>query len=507
MSKRGKNRALLSPADNAWLRMEHPTNLMMISGVFLFEEPLQFGRVRQVLQERLLAFDRFRQRVVEPKVPFQPALWEDDPHFDIDAHLHRIALPAPGDKATLQELMNDLMSSPLDFTKPLWQMHLVEGYGSGSALICRLHHCIADGIALVRVLLSLTDTSTEVDSTTPDRGRGDTRATPSPGWTQALGSAEKLASRVVDGTRQIVTKPERLLKLALMGASGTASLARLLLLPPDPPTPIKGTLGVRKHCAWTEPLALADVKAIGRVTGGTVNDVLLSVVSGAVGRYLRYREFSTSGLNFRAVVPVNLRPPDEPLRLGNAFGLVFLPLPVGIRDPLDRLIELKKRMDELKGTPEAVVAFGILNAIGLATDEIEQLVVEMFGKKATAVMTNVPGPQEQLYFAGSAIDGIMFWVPQSGRLGLGISILSYNQEVLIGVATDAGLIPDPHALVEAVQAEFEEYMGLLRLARKADAEHSTRSDRRCAAATKSGRRCKNSAVTGSPYCHVHQAAD
>jgi hypothetical protein len=173
-------------------------------------------------------------------------------------------------------------------------------------------------------------------------------------------------------------------------------------------------------------------------------------------------------LDFRAVVPVNLRPIDEKPKLGNAFGLVFLSLPVGIADPLERLFELKRRMDGIKGTPEAIVSFGVLGMMGVSVSQVQDVVLNIFGSKATAVMTNVPGPREVRYFARKPIDGIMFWVPQSGKLGLGVSIMSYNNEVLLGIATDAGLVPDPETIIAGFHKEFEEMMGLVKAAREMD---------------------------------------
>jgi hypothetical protein len=181
-----------------------------------------------------------------------------------------------------------------------------------------------------------------------------------------------------------------------------------------------------------------------------------------LGRYLRRKGEPIGGLNIRAVVPVNLRPPDEPLRLGNAFGLVFLSLPVGISDPLERLNELKRGMDKIKGTPEAMVAFGILAAIGAATSTIQDFVLKLFAIKATAVMTNVPGPREDRFFAGKPIKDLMFWVPQSGKLGLGVSILSYSGKVYLGVVTDAGLVPEPQAILDEFYNEMSDYVKLVR---------------------------------------------
>jgi WS/DGAT/MGAT family acyltransferase len=409
----------------------------------------------------------------------QPTYWEDDPNFDLNAHMHRVALPSPGDQEALQDLINDLMSAPLDFSKPLWHAHLVENYDGGCALVMRLHHCIADGVALMRVLLNFTDETPEEEGSTAEEEAEEERpksakgksGLPLPGPVKAaVNTTQKLAGTIVHEGMETLFNPSRAVGAAKLGANSSVALGHLLLLPPDPKTPFKGPLGVRKVCAWSKPISLTDVKAFGRVTGGTVNDVLLTAVSGALGRYLHTRGEPAGGLDFRAVVPVNLRPLDEKPKMGNAFGLVFLSLPVGIADPLDRMFELKKRMDAIKGTPEAIVAFGILAGIGISTSQVQDIVVKIFGMKATAVMTNVPGPREVRYLAGKAIDGLMFWVPQSGKLGLGVSIMSYNNEVLLGVATDAGLVPDPETIITAFHDEFEAMMGLVAAAREMDTE-------------------------------------
>jgi hypothetical protein len=224
---------------------------------------------------------------------------------------------------------------------------------------------------------------------------------------------------------------------------------------PDPQTVYKGKLVVRKTAAWSDPIPLDDVKLIGRAVGGTVNDVVMSAAAGAMRRYMVSRGEPVADLNFRAVIPFNLRKPSRRIELGNKFGLVFLSLPIGIADPVERLRELKQRMDSLKDTAEPIVTFGILGLIGLLPNRLEDMVVEIFGKKGTLVMTNVPGPRQQLYLAGSPIGEMMFWVPQSGRLGLGISILSYNNQVMIGVASDSSLVPDPEVIVAGFHEELE----------------------------------------------------
>ena len=454
----------LSSVDVAWYQMEDPTNLMMITGLIVFDEPIDYERLRATLETRLVGqFRRFRQRVIQKTTRFGRPYWEEDPHFDISSHLHRIGIPEPGDHDALQTLVSDLMSQPLDFSKPLWQFHLVEGYGERSALLLRLHHCIADGIALVQVMLSLTDPDRDAPIVTPPPATRRRKAwNPLAPVTRPAAAAINLSTKALNTTvntsARVARNPEYLVDLARSGSDVALTTARLLLMGPDPKTAYKGKLGVAKRAAWSEPISLEDVKLIGRAVGGTVNDVLMSAVAGAMGRYLASRGSTVDELNVRALIPVNLRPPGARLTMGNKFGLVFLSLPLGIEDPVDRLRELKRRMDGLKNTSEPIVAFGILGLIGMMPNRIEDVVVDIFGTKGTVVLTNVPGPREQLYFAGAGIDNMMFWVPQSGRLGIGISIMSYNGKVMIGVATDARLIPEP----EAVIASFHEELAALR---------------------------------------------
>ena len=452
----------MSNVDTAWLRMEQPNNLMMITGVFVFDQPLDFERFSATLEQRFLCFDRFRQRVVETRRGYR---WEADPHFDIANHLHHIALPAPGDQAALQNLVSDLMSMPLDFSKPLWQFHLVEGYQGGTAWICRLHHCIGDGIGLMRVLLAMADQSPDAAWQPPEepeeaqRSRSPWRIITGPA-TAAIGATRRMTGAVVSGGIDLVSNPSQAMDYARFGTETTMALGRLLLLPPDPKTIYKGPLEVPKRAVWSQPISLPKVKVIGRATGSTVNDVLLSAVAGALRRYAETHGQEVEGLNVRGVIPVNLRQESARIELGNRFGLFFLSLPLGIDDPLDRLFEVKRRMDDLKGSQEAVVVFGILNAIGMAPSEIENLVITIFGAKATAVMTNVPGPRQPIYFAGAAVREMMFWVPQSGHLGLGVSIFSYNDQVWLGVATDQSLTPDPETIVSYYGQEIDHLYAL-----------------------------------------------
>jgi diacylglycerol O-acyltransferase / wax synthase len=419
--------------------MEHPTNLMMVTGILVFDQPLDPGRLRSTIERRLLPFDRFRQKVVEAPFGIGPPRWMDDDRFDLDSHLHRVALPPPGGKGALEEMVGDLMSTPLDMSKPLWQMHLIDGYEGGSVLLTRLHHCIADGIALIQVLLSLTDSTPRPGRSAPAR-----RREPGGGFSLPL-----------DAIASAVANPLELLGYAQTGLSLADTLQRLVLMPSDPGTVLKGALGVGKRAAWSEMIPLDAIKRAGTRHGATVNDVLISAVAGALREYLEERGEDVDRLEIRAAVPVNLRPTERGLDLGNSFGLVFVPLPVSIPSPVKRLTELKVRMDRIKASSEAIVSFGVLTALGNVPRALYTPAIEFFGSKASVVMTNVPGPREPLYMAGRRIAACMFWVPMSGHLGLGISILSYAGGVMVGVAADAGLVPDPDRLVTAFDRELK----------------------------------------------------
>jgi WS/DGAT/MGAT family acyltransferase len=355
------------------------------------------------------------------------------------------------------------MSTPLDPSKPLWQFQYIENYRGGSAVVARIHHCIADGIALVRVLLGMTDDSPEGS---PKVRRARRKQKPLGGgyWlpevvNEAFHSVRKTTGKVVEGTVDTLLDPTRAVGVATEGFKAAGVLGRLTTMSADPDTIYKGSLGTAKRCAWSEVLPLDEVKAYSKSVGATINDVLLTGVAGALRRYLLSRgEEVGDDLNLRAIVPVNLRPEDAVEQLGNRFGLVFLALPVGVEDRIERLRELKRRMDEIKNSTEAVVTYAVLNAVGSASASVESLAVQFFGSKATAVMTNVPGPRQELYLAGKAMRSIMVWVPQSARLGLGVSILSYAGQVRLGVATDVGLVPDPGTIVEEFQQEMKAMM-------------------------------------------------
>lgn len=457
----------ISKVDTAWLRMEQPTNLMMITGVVGLDRNASYERLLETVQQRFLAFRRFRQKAVLSPAG---AYWEIDQDFELRGHVRKVALPGKADKAELEEYVSDLASTALDKSRPLWQFHYVENYVAGPVVVTRIHHCYADGIALVQVFLALTDASPEPREAIIDQaGWKRQRAKESTVFQRLMEPARdgvdfalQLPAKVWDELSQLIHQPEKANALLSEMGELARELSNALMLPNDPKTLFKGKLGVRKRVAWADPIPLDEVKALSKTLSCTVNDVLIAAVTGAFRGYMMSEgEYPDSRTEIRATVPVNLRPLEHAKELGNHFGLVFLSLPIGISNPLERVYKVNERMCELKASKQAAVAFGLLSVLGMGPHALQKPALELFSEKATTVLTNVPGPREPLFLAGGQVLDMMFWVPQTGNVGLGVSILSYGGHVYFGLIVDRKLVPHPARIIERFQPELEK---LIRLA-------------------------------------------
>jgi WS/DGAT/MGAT family acyltransferase len=461
----GANRHPISKVDTAWLRMEQPANLMMITGMVFFDQMMDFDDLLDVIEKRFLAFPRFRHKAV---VGTRQCYWEEDVDFDIRNHVRRTALPGAADLFELQELVSELASTPLDHSKPLWQFHLVENFEGGPVLVARIHHCYADGIALIQVLLSLTDTDPAGHQRPRSKSRYQQRKAAESNIFKRLMEPAKegidvlshWGMKLVEEGSNLIRDPKAAADYASLAGEMADELAGALLLSDDPHTRFKGRLGPRKRVAWAPPLDLAEVKSLSRALRCTVNDVLIATITGALRQYLVDHGDDVDDLEIRATVPVNLRPLEHAKELGNHFGLVFLPLPVGEEDPLSRLRLVHNYMNELKSSKQAAVAFGLLAALGMGPARLQKPMLDMMSRKASTVLTNVPGPRQSLFLAGSEVSEMMFWVPQSGNIGMGISILSYNGKVYCGLMTDRRLVPEPMEIVNQFAPEFEKLLYL-----------------------------------------------
>lgn len=460
----------MSKVDTAWLRMDNDANLMMIVGVWQLAPGVKYAAVCERIENSLLKYDRFKQRVMEDAAG---ATWVMDRNFDLVNHVvqEKLAKSANQEQA-LQDRVAVLATQPLDPKRPLWQIHLIEDYTGpdgvkGSAMIVRIHHCIADGIALISVTMSLVDGG----APPPERRKKAAAAAGTEDWiadtllkpftditVKALGAVGEGAARSLgmlgdpkkgmeDGMHNSMDMAKVLMQVLKDGAA-------LALMPDDSKTRLKGKPGGAKKVAWCQPIPLDEVKAVGKALNCSINDVLLSCVAGALGEYLKTFGDDVAGQEIRAMVPVNLRPLDQAHKLGNRFGLVPLVLPIGVDNPIERVYEVRRRMAALKGSYQPLLAFSLLAVAGLLIKPAQDVMLNLFAKKTTAVMTNVPGPREKLKFCGSTLEQSMFWVPQSGDVGLGVSILSYGGGVQFGVITDSALCLEPQRIIDEFVPEF-----------------------------------------------------
>jgi len=439
--------------DTYWLRMDRPHNLMTIVTVWILEGPVALDRLENQLFERHLTYRRYRQRVELPGGPY----WRDDPHLALAHHIKRVRLPGHGGKEELERFVGDLASEPFDFNHPLWTIHIVEKYEGGAAVVLRWHHAMADGAALVGVTMALVDGPVGKSrlAAPPDEDEG---------WLQTLMTpvvaainAGNQATSTLGTAFGLARDPLRVVDYLRHGAGVAGELGYLLSMMSDSATRFKGKPTGSKRVAWCEPMKLPEVKAVSRALGCSINDVLLSCAAGAMRRYLADKGDTTEGVEIRALAPIDLREPGD-LELGNRFGIVAVLLPVGVEQPLERLKMVRQRMLDLKTSYEPAVTLGLFAALGYLPKIVQDQLSDMLASRATAVMTNVPGPTEPLTVAGSRLTQMLFWVPQSGDIGMGVSILSYAGQVQFGLITDDALTPDPEAVVSRFPEEFEQYL-------------------------------------------------
>ena len=456
----------MSPIDLAWLRMDRPANPMVIVGVMVVKGPVELDALEERLAERFLAIPRFRQRVETRTTEYW---WVEDPHFERQRHVRRVRLPGAGGKAELQRYIAEIASEQLDKTRPLWQALLVEQYEGGAAVVMRIHHAIADGMALIGVMLSIMDGKEmpknwghaagrgkkSPRSSSPEGGSAPKAGRLSIPGLETLAKGMALSQDVWQEARELAGNPAKALRI---GTGVASELAYLLLMPQDSPTRFKGKISGNKRVAWTDPLPLPEVHAVSHALGCSINDMLLASVAGSLGAYLKEKGDPTEGVEIRALVPVNMRSEHQAGELGNRFGIIAVELPAGIENPLARLAEVHRRMKELKESLEPPVTLGLLTGLGYTPKIVQDKLFNLLLSRATAVMTNVPGPREALYLAGHEINQIMFWVPQSGDIGMGVSILSFNGMVQFGLITDAALVPDPEAIVAHFRPQFEQLL-------------------------------------------------
>jgi diacylglycerol O-acyltransferase / wax synthase len=431
----------LTGLDSSFLHMERAGAHMHVASTIVFEgPPPSHEEFRDHIESRLHLVPRFRQKL--RFVPFAQGrpVWVDDPHLNLDYHVRQTALPAPGSEEQLRNLAARIFSQQLDRTKPLWELWLVEGLdGNRFAIVGKSHHALVDGISGVDITTVLFDL--EQEPATPPAHPPKWAPRPEPTDLKLLGDAlgERATSprEVVRGFRAALRGPRQVVRG--IGATGKMIGAGMAA----PSTPFNVEIGPHRRLAFVRA-DLDDLKRVKDEHGGTVNDVVLSVVAGALGNYLRARGHDTEGLEMRALVPVSVRTEEERGALGNRLAAMMAPLPVWCEDPVERLRLITETMGDLKGSGQAVGAEILTRLTDFAPPTIASQAARLQPAQRffNLVVTNVPGPQLPLYVLGRRMEAIFPLVPLARRQALCVGIMSYDGQVNFGLVGDYDAMAD-----------------------------------------------------------------
>jgi diacylglycerol O-acyltransferase / wax synthase len=450
----------LSGLDSSFLHMERAGAHMHVASTILFEGPApSHEEFRDHIESRLHLVPRFRQKL--RFVPFAQGrpVWVDDPHLNLDYHVRQTALPAPGSEEQLRNLAARIFSQQLDRSKPLWELWLVEGLdGDRFAIVGKSHHALVDGISGVDITTVLFDLEREPESAPVRPPKWAPR--PEPTDLQLLADAlrERATSprEIARGVRATLRGPRQVLEG--IGATGKMIGAGIAA----PATPFNVEIGPHRRIAFVRA-DLADLKRVKNEHGGTVNDVVLSVVAGALGNYLRARGHDIAELEMKAMVPVSVRTEEERGALGNRIAAMMAPLPVWCEDPVERLHLVTETMGDLKGSGQAVGAEIITRITDFAPPTIASQAARLQPAQRffNLVVTNVPGPQFPLYVLGRKMEAIFPLVPLARRQALCVGIMSYDGQVNFGLVGDYDAMADlesfgldlEQALAEAIDPD------------------------------------------------------
>ena len=457
-----KESHLLLPMDSAWLALERPENPMTIT-VMLRVEGLTEARLQEFLRIYWLAWERFRYMPVHRAPGWW---WEEDPVFSLHHHLE--VVNGDFDRATLQDWVSARLNQPLPTYRPLWKFWLLPDAEGGAALLLRMHHCYADGLSLQGIFDRLCPPSPQQApvlygaSEQADTGRWGRAAN---AWLRELTASEWPREEVGPGgdiPRNGGTASRNALERATWKSLKLVNeLSQFLVEPEDTDSSLKRSLLGRRQCRWSQPVELERFRRIATHTGVTINDVLLSCVASAVRNRLVADDTDMDEAVLHAAVPVDIRNrlPEgvkpEPGTLGNYFGTVFVPLPVDGESALERLFRIKHETRKLKKSWQPGLSWALTGSASLIPEAWRQPVADLFYRKASAVVSNVPGTREQRYLAGCRILEQMFWVPQAGDIGLGVSIVSYAGQVQFGVVADEAVMADPECFLDDCLQELE----------------------------------------------------
>ncbi len=448
----------LGSLDAMFIAVEDATNHMHIGSVGIFEGPSPgYAAVLAVVRSKIPLVPRYHQRVREAPLSVGRPLWIDDATLDLDYHVRHTALP-PDDPDALEHLVARVMSQPLDRTRPLWEMWMVEGLPDGGwALVSKVHHCMVDGIAGTDLLATMLDLTPDAPVAT---ARPWTWSGPPSrvalAWTTATGAVATVRD-VTDGCVEAVRHPRR--AVGHLGAIATG-IAQLLGPRDRPADTLTGPIG--PHRRWTRTEAsLADVATVRHAFGGTVNDVVLAAVTRGFRSLLESRDALTDAGTVSSLVPVSLRASDARGVLDNRVAALRALLPVGVEDPVETLAAVRSHLDELKGSHE-VEASATVDTLGTVLPPVLAAASARLAVHSQewfqTVTTNVPGPQFPLYLAGRRMTAGYPFVPIAGHLRIGVAIWSYCGTLYLGVTGDRDGAPDVDVLAEGIGRGFAELL-------------------------------------------------
>jgi diacylglycerol O-acyltransferase len=451
----------LSGLDSSFLHLEGESNQMHVASTTLFEgPPPPYVEFRDHIASRLHLVPRFRQKLAF--VPFEMGrpVWIDDPHLNLDYHVRHTSLPPPGDEDQLRKLASRFFAQHLDRSKPLWELWLVEGLqGGGFAVVGKSHHCLVDGISGVDITTVLFDVEKEPDPSTRPPPPEPWVPEPEPSRAELL--AEALIERAIDpreiarAPRRLLRRPRRILSELADGLAAAGSFAWAGISAPA--TPFNVDIGPHRRFAWVNA-DLVDLKRVKNELGGTVNDVILAAVTGALRRYLRARGHPTAGLEMRAMVPVSVRAADQEGALGNQLTTMMAPLPVWCEDPVRRLKILAQTMGDLKESKQAMGATLLTQLADFAPPTLTGQAARLQERQRffNLVVTNVPGPQFPLYLMGRKMERIYPMVPLAKRQAVCVGIMSYDGQVNFGLIGDYDEMSDLDGLAADLDASMRE---------------------------------------------------
>lgn len=448
----------LSPLDASFLFMEESTTAMHVGGLMTFDVTPDFDADRFTAQigERLAAVPRYRQKIREVPVHLGLPVWVDDPAFELDYHVRRSALPAPGSDAQLRELVGRLVSRQLDRARPLWEIYLVEGLSDDRfAIVTKVHHAMVDGLSSIDIGTVLLDVTPRPRESPADNWH------PAPEPSSLELAAHALQEQLRRPQLMFGTAQRALLDVRSAVRIGGAMLAAARSASqPAPANPLNAPIG-RQRRYGTSAGALDDYKAIRKEHGGTVNDVVLAVVTGALRRWMTTRgEPVRASTTVRAMVPVSVRGRSTSGKLGNQISALFVDLPVGEPDPVTRLKTITAAMSGHKGSGQAIGASALIGLVGLATPTLHTLgarvTSSMSSRMFNLVVTNVPGPQFPLYAMGARMRDMYPVVPLAKGQAVSIGITSYDGGVFYGLNADRDAMGDVDVLADAIGASLAE---------------------------------------------------